>query len=154
MDRKIYRNAITTEDCNISEKVGMEKSVLLKDFSDPIINALLELIREDFNFTIKQESYIRIETRQNGHNWHIDRGTYDSKVEGHMTWCQLGISILLSDESEFTGGDTYYADMDFSHEENKIKSDRRQYDMCVHTSDVWHMVEPHEGSRTVLLMFI
>ena len=86
---------------------------------------------------------------------HNDQGGYTKDDDNlHMEWCQVGVSILLSDESEFTGGDTYYADIDFSNEENKIKSDRRQYDMCAHTSDSWHMVEPHGGTRTVLLMFI
>jgi len=165
MDRKIYRNAITAKEAEfllnkdwaINETLGKEHASLTNVKDVPVINKLLEIIRKDFDFEIGgiKESYIRIETRGNGHRWHNDKGGYSADdTNTHMSWCQLGVSILLSDESEFTGGDTYYADMDFSHEENKIKSDRRQYDMCVHTSNVWHMVEPHEGSRTVLLMFI
>ena len=40
------------------------------------------------------------------------------------------------------------------HGDNKVKSDRNIYDLIVHKSDVWHMVEPNSGERIVLVFFI
>ena len=157
--RKIYRNIINEEDVNflldetwkdpIFNKTGV---YLNKSANVPVLNKLLEAIRKDFDFQINGYSYMRIETRPAGHKWHNDIGVKYGNESGHMQWCQLGVSILLSNENDFEGGDTYYGD-DINGT-NKIKSDRKQYDMCVHTSDEWHMVESHTGSRTVVLMFI
>jgi len=168
--RKIYRDAITEEEADIlllgewapEETFGTGHAYLINIHEgSAILTKLLEIIRADFDFEVKGvkgvkssgESYVRLETNKNGHRWHNDRGGYSmDDANLHMPWCQLGVSILLSSEDNFTGGDTYYADDD--KETNKVKADRRRYDMCVHASDVWHMVESHEGTRTVLLMFI
>jgi len=85
------------------------------------------------------------ETHKIGHKWHKDTGT-----DNHMSWCQVGLSVLLT--NSFTGGLMYYADDDSG--KNKTLVKRKVGDLCVHDSSEWHMVEPHEGKRTVLLIFI
>ena len=151
MDRKIYRNAITQEEASVLIKNNYKGDRLL-EIENPIVSKLLDMIKDDFDFTLHSKSYINSEVVKGGHAWHIDRGTYEAGKEGHMSWCTIGVSILLSNESQFQGGDTFYGED--QNGLNKIKVDRNQYDMCVHTSDVWHMVESHEGFRHVLLMFI
>ena len=151
MDRKIYRNAITQEDASVLIKNNYKGDKLL-EIENPIVSKLLDMIKDDFGFTLHANSYINVQAMRSGHNWHIDRGTYESGKEGHMSWCTIGATILLSNKSEFQGGDTFYGENQDGL--NKIKVDRNQYDMCVHTSDVWHMIEPHKGLRQVLCIFI
>ena len=141
--RKIYKGTSVISD--LYEKYNQSGQVALIGSNEPIISSIIDLIREDFSFSIKEESYFRIETKGEGHPWHVDTGT-----NNHMMWCQVGISIILKDG--FTGGDTYYADDD--KETNKVKVVREKHDICVHSSDQWHMVDPHQGTRTVLIMFI
>ena len=140
--RKIYRNIITEEEAKILE--DLENTKLLR-VQNSVVRKIINKLKEDFNFTIKEKSYSYIERYPRGHGWHIDIGN-----EGHMRWCEVGASILLKEPE--SGGDTYYGD-DINGT-NKIKSDRKLYDLIAHTSDEWHMVEPHEGERVVFLIFI
>ena len=140
--RKIYRNFITEEEAKILK--NMENTKLLEP-KNSVVQKIINKLKEDFDFTIKEKSYSYIERYPRGHGWHIDIGN-----EGHMTWCEIGASILL--EEPKSGGDTYYGD-DINGS-NKIKSDRKIYDLIAHTSDEYHMVEPHEGIRTVFSLFI
>ena len=140
--RKIYRNIITEEEAKILE--DLENTKLLR-VQNSVVRKIINKLKEDFNFTIKEKSYSYIERYPRGHGWHIDIGN-----EGHMRWCEVGASILLKEPE--SGGDTYYGD-DINGT-NKIKSDRKIYDLIAHTSDEYHMVEPHKGDRTVFLLFI
>tara|TARA_Y100001938_G_scaffold148830_1_gene233660 strand:+ start:62 stop:487 length:426 start_codon:yes stop_codon:yes gene_type:complete len=140
--RKIYKNFITKKEANVLLKTLGGKII---DSKNKITNKIVDKLKEDFDFKIKPESYYHIEHYPSGHPWHKDTG-----INNHMSWCQLGVSILLKNSS--SGGDTYYAE-DIKGT-NKIKSDRKLYDLIAHTSDEWHMVEPHEGERVVFLIFI
>tara|TARA_R100001594_G_scaffold84705_1_gene119253 strand:+ start:193 stop:618 length:426 start_codon:yes stop_codon:yes gene_type:complete len=140
--RKIYRNIITEKEAKILE--DLENTKLLQ-VQNSVVRKIIDKLKEDFNFTIKEKSYSYIERYPRGHGWHIDIGN-----EGHMQWCEVGASILLKEPE--SGGDTYYGD-DINGT-NKIKSDRKIYDLIAHTSDEYHMVEPHKGDRTVFLLFI
>ena len=75
----------------------------VKGSKNLIVNKVITRLEKEFNFTIKKESYWRIETKPKGHEWHTDTG-----ANNHMMWCQVGVSILLT--NTFTGGETYYAD--------------------------------------------
>ena len=157
--RKVYRNAIDSSEVDFLlnkewGEVGFNgNGALLNNVKElPLFNRLLDMIHKDFEFELKEKSNVVIETKPAGHIWHNDKGAKYTGGRMHMSWCQLGVSLLISNKNDFEGGNTYYADDD--KETNKIKSDRKQYDMCVHTSDEWHMVESHTGSRTVMLMFI
>jgi len=140
--KKIYRSFITKEEANILKKTS---SVKLLESENAVIDKILNQLKKDFEFTIKDESYCYTEKYPIGHPWHKDTG-----INNHMPWCEVGISILL--EEPISGGDTYYADN--VEGDNKIKSDRKLHDLIAHTSDVYHMVEPHVGNRNVFLMFI
>ena len=140
--RKIYRNIITEEEAKILK--DLENTKLLQ-VQNSVVRKIIDKLKEDFNFTIKEKSYSYIERYPRGHGWHIDIGN-----EGHMRWCEVGASILLKEPE--SGGDTYYGDE--INGSNKIKSDRKIYDLIAHTSDEYHMVEPHKGDRTVFLLFI
>ena len=139
--RKIYHSFITKEEvislesCK-REVLGNNNKVLVK---------ILNKLKKDFDFSVKKESYCLMEHMPGGHQWHRDVG-----VSNHMSWCEVGISILIKEP--ISGGNTYYADDD--KETNKTKIERGLYDLIVHTSDEWHMVEPHKGKREVFLIFI
>jgi hypothetical protein len=117
----------------------------LKSSSNPVVDKVVERLRRHFNFEINSNSYWRIEEKPDGHEWHKDTGSND-----HMLWCQVGVSIVLT--NNFTGGETFYADD--AGETNVVKQNRKIGDLCAHTSTEWHMVTPHQGRRTVFLMFI
>jgi len=121
----------------------MAFSTPLAHETNPTILKIINILKEHFDFVIKPESYWRIEHKPNGHGWHVDTGT-----NNHMMWCQVGCSILLTSNQEFTGGKTFYD------QENPVESKRDKYDIAAHSSDEWHMVEPHQGDRVVLLIFI
>ena len=140
--KKIYRNFITKEEACILKTLSSTK---LLESKNKIIDKILNQLKKDFKFTIKEQSYYYTEKYPLGHSWHIDAGN-----KGHMSWCEVGVSILL--ENPMSGGDTYYADNISG--DNKIKSDRNLYDIIAHTSDVYHMIEPHTGNRNVFLIFI
>ena len=142
--RKIYKNFITKEEADNQISIGRCRNSIINT-DNKLISDIVNKLREDFDFEVEEKSYWSIESRSRGHKWHRDTGS-----NNHMTWCQVGVSILLKDGS--SGGETYYADDD--KETNKIKSNRELYDLIAHTSDEWHMVTPHKGNRYVLLMFI
>ena len=142
--RKIYKSFTDKKEVedilnNISGKLK------IKNNQNQFVEKILNKLKEDFEFKVKGNSYYVVERRPSGHGWHKDTGTGN-----HMPWCQVGVSILLKDGD--SGGETYYADDD--KETNKIKSNRKLYDLVAHTSDEWHMVTPHTGERVVFLMFI
>ena len=120
-------------------------SYKINEVHNPIVDKVIEKLRESLDFEIKEESYWRVETLPQGHGWHKDTGS-----NNHMMWCQVGVSILLT--GSFRGGETYYAED--AGETNVVEQERSIGDLCAHSSDEWHMVTPHEGTRTVFLMFI
>jgi hypothetical protein len=144
--RKLYKNFINENEVNelLSDKSLFSFNNINLKYNN-VISKILHTIQDDFNFVIKKESYYRLEKLGKGHGWHKDTGDTDQ-----MTWCQIGVSLLLTDD--FTGGDTWYADNE--NLENAIKIERQKYDLIVHDSNEWHKVDAHKGNRIVLLMFI
>ena len=143
--RKIYRNFINKKEVELLESDVNSLFNKINVGDNKIIDRILSQLKEDFDFNIKEQSYYLIEHIPKGHEWHRDTG-----INNHMSWCEVGISIVLQEPS--SGGNTYYAD-DINGT-NKVKSDRKIYDLVAHTSDEYHMVEPHEGDRRAFLMFI
>ena len=140
--RTLIKNAINKEDREFLPQVTDGFTPLLSE-TNPTILKIIDILKEHFDFVIKPESYWRIEHNPNGHIWHVDTGT-----SNHMSWCQVGCSILLTSNKEFNGGETFY------NKEEPIKAERDIYDIAAHASDEWHMVTPHTGNRVVLLLFI
>ena len=145
--KKIYRNF--TNEKEILDSLILERSKgsnsKLKDTDNSFVNKVVSKLSEDFDFSIKKESYWLIEHRPKGHKWHKDTGS-----KNHMMWCEVGVSLLLKEADE--GGKTYYAENGDT--SNPIEINRSLYDLVAHTSDEWHMVEKHKGERIVFLMFI
>ena len=115
----------------------------IKD-TDEVVGRILEEIGKHINFTLKPESYCRVEPLPKGHEWHKDTGS-----NGHMSWCSYGGSILLN--SGFQGGELKYKSKSGIITEVK---DRRPLDLYLHSSDEIHMVEPNSGERQAFLIFI
>lgn len=132
---------------NIEEHVALPETtdglIPLLGENNPTVLKILDNLKEHFDFVIKPESYWRIEHNPEGHPWHVDTGDTD-----HMLWCQVGCTILLTSNTQFSGGETFYD------REEPVLVERDLYDIAAHTSDEWHMVTPHSGNRTVLLLFI
>ena len=143
--RKIYRNFINKKEVELLESDVNSLFNKINVGDNKIIDRILSQLKEDFDFNIKEQSYYLIEHIPKGHEWHRDTG-----INNHMSWCEIGVSLLIKEP--LSGGDTYYADD--GKETNKIKVERNLYDLVAHTSNEWHMVEPHEGERKVFLMFI
>tara|TARA_R110002096_G_scaffold426261_3_gene635804 strand:+ start:203 stop:742 length:540 start_codon:yes stop_codon:yes gene_type:complete len=178
--RKKYSNVLAPDDVDFlintdwaaNEQFGKDNAYLSNDIAlkqqyrnasdnwceHPIFSKLLEIIRKDFDANISEHSYIRIEHRPIGHNWHNDIGAQYDGDPSHQknTWLDCAASILLTSTDDFTEGDMYYADA-YGKDKipvNPVKVDREQYDMIVHSADVWHSVDKHEGNRTVMLLFV
>lgn len=142
--KKIYHNFITKKEAEEQVEIGACRSVIVNT-DNKLVEKIVNKLKEDFDFNISEKSYWSIESRSRGHKWHKDTGS-----KNHMAWCQVGVSLLL--EEADSGGNTYYSDNPSG--SNSIKVERGLYDLIAHTSDEWHMVEPHEGKRIVFLMFI
>ena len=140
--RTLIKKGINSEEHAALPKIT-DGFVSLASETNPTILKIIDILKEHFDFVIKPESYWRIEQKPTGHDWHIDTGDMD-----HMLWCQVGCSILLTSNTQFNGGETFY------NKEEPIKVERDLYDIAAHSSDEWHMVTPHSGTRVVLLLFI
>ena len=90
---------------------------------------------------IVPQAYARVECKSDGHSWHVDTG--DS---GHMPWCRYSGSVLLSPPDTFTGGTFRFR--------NPAAEYRHYLSLLTYSSDQEHCVEPHEGERRVLLIFL
>lgn len=141
------KDFLTKEDIEQLPSGKWQRIVAYKDH--PIISKILSQINEytlenwGVEYDLHELSYFSTERRPEGHIWHVDTGS-----RNHMPWCRLGVTILLTED--FTGGEIYYR------EEGKISyfGTRKAGTLYMHTSDVEHMVKPHEGNRTVFLLFI
>ena len=129
--RTFIKNIITKEEANtfIPGKQPLDND---------IIKSILSKIGKK---NCKPPSYAVVEQDNNGHNWHTDIGT-----NGHMDWCNLGVSILLKKSK---GGLFKY-----KHPEKEYTQEQHYLNAIVHSSDEWHMVEESSKGRTVLLMFL
>ena len=128
------------------------------DFSHELIQKVAkryQSIVNDQEFILQSPSYWRVETRPKGHKWHFDgcKLVNGKFKDNHMAWCQVGTTVLLSDPDEFTGGRLFF---EIDGEPTEVK-DHYLNGICYtagkFNNPVRHMVEPHKGNRTVLLMF-
>ena len=112
---------------NLKNRKGVERDIAMR-------------FAEMVSVTPHDQAYVRLSHKPEGHKWHKDTGT-----KNHMPWCSYGGSILLSRDYEFVGGGFHYR-------EGEIE--QPHLSLTYHTSDVEHMVQPHQGIRMVFLMFI
>jgi hypothetical protein len=115
------------------------KGVGSRDYAEPEISKLAGLVKEYADVSSMYPAYCVVEQNPNGHDWHTDTGNNQ-----HMTWCTHTATMLLSDPSDFEGGEFFFYD------DQPIK---KSGDLLIYSSDVKHKVNPHTGDRRVLLMF-
>ena len=151
------KGILTPDEAQKVKEYG-QTGAMISDFSHEIVQKVANEYQKRVDgqeFILKSPSYWRIETRPSGHEWHFDgckliNGEF---VDNHMAWCQYGTSVLLSDPKDFTGGELYF---EIDGEPTKI-TDHYLNGVCYSAgkfnNPVRHMVEPHKGNRTVLLMF-
>jgi len=142
--RNKYLNFLTEQDIlSLYNNLLVGNKYYVLKTKNLVVDKVIDKLKEDFNFTVKEESYFKIEkTSGNGHDWHVDTGS-----NNHMLWCDLGATILL--KGDYKGGETYYREND-----KIIEVDRGIGDLCAHSSDVEHKVNPTTGDRQVFLIFI
>ena len=128
------------------------------DFSHNLIQKIAKRYQERVDgreLVLESPSYWRCETRQQGHKWHFDgcRLINGEFVDNHMAWCEYGTTALLTPSENFTGGNIYF---EVEGEPQEVKDHYLNgviYTAGKFNNPVRHMVEPHRGKRTVLLMF-
>ena len=137
---RVYKPGFISEEerLELLSMPNTNRKTLMKG-AEGVILSIFERINKISNIKPHKEAYARVEHRTSGHGWHKDTGS--SK---HMMWCSFGCSILLSNPSEFDGGEFHYRDG---------KSDQEVRSLVMHSSDVEHLITKHSGKRIVLLFF-
>ena len=152
-----YLGIVTPNEAHKLKNMGKIKG-MKSDFSHELIQKVAKRYQsmvDDQEFILESPSYWRIERRPKGHIWHFDgcKLVNGEFVDNHMAWCQYGTTVLLSDPGEFTGGRLFF---EIDGEPIEVK-DHYLNGICYtagkFNNPVRHMVEPHKGKRTVLLMF-
>ena len=152
-----YLGLLTPDEANKLKDLGrINRSN--SDFSHELVQKVAkryQSMMDDQEFILQKPSYWRVETRPKGHEWHFDgcKLIGGELVDNHMGWCEYGSTVLLSDPDEFTGGRVYF---ELDGEPTEVR-DHYLNGVCYtagkFNNPVRHMVEPHKGKRTVLLMF-
>mgnify|MGYP002633874691 CR=1 FL=1 len=136
LKREIIRDVLSPSEASLlSGHIGYGS------FADPLIGRLSGLVTDRFPYlTLDAPSYCRVEDRREGYPWHVDVGN-----RGHMAWCRVSASCLLTPVEGFSGGGYYFRD------EGPIF---HYLDLLVYDDDAGneHRVAPHHGDRRVLLM--
>ena len=153
---KRVEGIITSDEAEKIKQYG-ESHGIINTFDHEIVNRVVATYQEQVSGKLISEfpSYWRVESRAPGHEWHYDGCKLENGifVDNHMPWCQYGSTILLSDMGEFTGGQLY-----LNMDETVLEVTDSYLTGIIYTAGktnnpVKHMVTPHVGSRTVLLMF-
>ena len=64
-----------------------------RDFDDPILEEVVRIVSGFVETDFADPSYMRVECRKEGHDWHLDNGK-------HMPWCGVSASILLTERPD------------------------------------------------------
>lgn len=152
-----YLGIVTPDEAKYLKDLGHSQR-LISDFSHELIQKVAKRYQsmvDDHEFVLQKPSYWRIERRPKGHPWHFDgcKSINGEFVDNHMAWCEYGTTVLLTPPENFTGGKIYF---EVDGEPQEVKDHYLNgviYTAGKFNNPVRHMVEPHEGNRTVLLMF-
>lgn len=132
-----FNSALSVDDC--AELASLDGYI---DFAHPLVGGLVDRILEVAAVESDPPAYARVEARSEGHPWHVDTGT-----KGHMGWCRMSGSIVLTPPESFSGGGFYFSD---STEPIVHYRDFIVYDD--HPSNR-HCVTRSRGDRRALIMF-
>ena len=110
-------------------------------FDNPLVSPVVGAVRDKFDVALEDPSFVRVECRKEGHDWHCDNGK-------HMPWCGVSASILLAERpDDGVGGVLEFADDVPAQEPGALwvwDQDKQNR----------HRVTPHNGWRICLLMFL
>lgn len=115
--------------------------VCYKRFTDPIVDVVTDAVQARFNVDFDAPSYVRVECRKDGHDWHCDNGP-------HMPWCGVSASVLLTERPlGAVGGLLQFHD---------FTPDQKPGELWVWDTqgENRHKVSAHDGWRVCLLMFL
>ena len=136
--RAIVRNVLTKEEAEILSSMQLEKQDFDNNIVSKIVFAIEPIIgKRNYN----SPSYLVLDSSEKGHDWHKDTGT-----NGHMKWCNYGISVLLRKSKK--GLFKYKSPKKF------YSQDEHFLNALIHSSNEWHKREDSIKGRTVLLMFL
>lgn len=116
------------------------RTVCMMQFDHPLVERMVNIMKFHApDAAVTPKSYVRVESKADGHDWHVDTGD-----RGHMKWCAYSGSVLLTDD--FVGGDFEFEDG---------TRHRHYLDLLMFSSDERHRVLPHGGGkRMALLLFL
>ena len=136
MVRVVVPDALDATQCGL-----LANEVGYRGFDDPLVSPAVEAVRDKFDVALEDPSYVRVECRKEGHDWHLDNGS-------HMPWCGVSASILLTERpDDGVGGVLEFADDVPAQEPGALwvwDQDKQNR----------HRVTPHNGWRICLLMFL
>ncbi len=136
MVRFVVPDVLSSSECSLlAEGVGY------KDFNDPLVWPVIEAVKGKFDVALDDPSYMRVECRKEGHDWHLDNGK-------HMPWCGVSASILLTERpDDGVGGVLEFADFVPKQKVGELWGWNQE-------EQNKHRVSRHDGWRVCLLMFL
>jgi len=112
-----------------------------RDFDDPILEEVVRIVSGFVETDFADPSYMRVECRKEGHDWHLDNGK-------HMPWCGVSASILLTERpDDGVGGVLEFADFVPKQKVGELWGWNQE-------EQNKHRVSRHDGWRVCLLMFL
>ena len=136
MARLVVPDALDATQCSL-----LAKEIGYKEFNDPLVEPVIDAVQGKFTVTLDDPSYVRVECRKEGHDWHCDNGP-------HMPWCAVSASVLLTERpADAAGGILQFHD---------IVPDQKPGELWMwdNHSENRHKVTSHDGWRICLLMFL
>lgn len=136
MVRIVIPDVLDATQCDL-----LASNVEYKMFNDPLVRPVIEAVQGRFEVSLEDPSYVRVECRREGHDWHLDNGK-------HMPWCEVSTSVLLTEKPVDTAGGV----LQF----HDIVPDQRLGELWMWDTqeENRHRVSAHDGWRICLLMFL
>ena len=136
MARLVVPDVLDATQCGL-----LAKEIGYRGFDDPLVEPVIDAVLARFDITHREPSYVRVECRKEGHDWHLDNGS-------HMPWCAVSASVLLTERpADAAGGILQFHD---------IVPDQKPGELWMWDTQAEnrHRVSSHDGWRVCLLMFL
>ena len=124
-----------------SQRAELAGAVGYRGFDDPLVRPVIGAVRDRFEVDLGDPSYVRVECRREGHDWHCDNGKHMPGGAGSAA------GLLTSRPAEAGGGVLQFHD---------IVPDQRPGELWMWDTqeENRHRVSAHDGWRICLLMFL
>ena len=136
MARVVVPDVLDATQCDL-----LAKELGYRGLDDPLVGPFIEAVRDKFTVALEDPSYVRVECRKEGHDWHLDNGS-------HMPWCGVSASVLLTERpADAVGGILQFHD---------FVPDQKPGELWMWDTQAEnrHRVSSHDGWRVCLLMFL